>query len=111
MYVSNILNIEGFLPVFQQEMVTHIESDKACILECLQDCSVNTYVTFVGDTSMDGSDRIFRCCGQPSANIKQRFPRNDVTQVDSSVPDGTSTQPTIPTIEIIAPTRSNSYVE
>ena len=59
------------------------------------------------------NDSIFRCCGQPSTYLKQRSPRTDATQTDSQqIPEQqSSTQMTVPTIEIIAPTRSNSYVE
>lgn len=54
----------------------------------------------------------FSCCGQPSNYVKLRSPRTDGTQTDSQqLPQQLSTQTAVPTIEIIAPTRSNSYVE
>ncbi|CAF3131697.1 unnamed protein product [Rotaria socialis] len=70
-----------------EEIITGTVSDKECILECLKDCSMNT------------------CCGQPSSYVKQRVPR---------IEDNLQRLPTetiVPSIEIISPTRSNSYVE
>jgi hypothetical protein len=33
--------------IFQEEIVSGTVGDKDCILECLKDCSVNTYVEHV----------------------------------------------------------------
>ncbi|CAF0721503.1 unnamed protein product [Adineta steineri] len=78
-----------------QEVITGTVGDKDCILECLKDCSMNT------------------CCGQESSYVKQRAIRNSGNNsetVEDVVPRSQK-QILIPSIEIISPTRSNSYVE
>ncbi|CAF0923867.1 unnamed protein product [Rotaria sp. Silwood1] len=78
-----------------QQIASAIVSDKECILECLKDCSMNT------------------CCGQPSSYVKQRTPRlgaNNNTDSDN-IAQRSQGEMIIPSIEIISPTRSSSYVE
>jgi len=76
-----------------EEIISGVVGDKECILECLKDCSMNT------------------CCGQPSSYIKQRIARTDENNTDSNVVQRPQTEIIVPSIEIISPTRSNSYVE
>ncbi|CAF1247378.1 unnamed protein product [Adineta ricciae] len=78
-----------------QEIILGTVGDKECILECLKDCSMNT------------------CCGQPSSYIKQRPNRINGNTTESSENPVSYAQKEliIPSIEIISPTRSNSYVE
>jgi len=76
-----------------EEIVSGTVSDKECILECLKDCSMNT------------------CCGQPSSYIKQRTPRIGENNIDSDVIQRPEAEIVIPSIQIISPSRSNSYIE
>ncbi|CAF0724626.1 unnamed protein product [Rotaria sordida] len=78
-----------------QEIISGTVDDKECILECLKDCSMNT------------------CCGQPSSYVKQRTPHlgaRSNTDTDNTA-QRSQTDTVIPTIEIISPTRSNTYIE
>ncbi|UJR37922.1 hypothetical protein I4U23_030608 [Adineta vaga] len=80
---------------FDPEIIIGPVGDKECILECLKDCSVNT------------------CCGQPSNYIKQRPNRTNGNngEIGEDVALYSQKELVIPSIEIISPTRSNSYVE